>query len=563
MSMSLKRFLSYVLVLAMVISLLPGVFLIDTVKAADSSYTVLTDQHGDPVSQDELKAAIMEGYDHLMWRTGTNGRPAPIWYDLYWNSDSWENGRPVLGQNADGSWNRVNNTGNGMYQDSSRTASEGGIRAMNCTDFVAWMYGYWLEQKGYQNVPTHGSIHANGAANIDGQDSVAKLVGSWLKTGSEFEMEDIRGMSVAQIAATSRIGDVLTFSNNEYANPFGDAGSTYGNKNGAHSAIFIGDYNGVPSIMDCTPSAGQVTDPNDLSYWSSHATSEPGVRIRPLVDQVDASKGRFPMAVYHMTPDPIPSFDLFGYINAKKVGSDNTNKYLEATFKVYTDAACTIPYAQPTFTTSATGAAVKIGLKDENPIDLYFKESSVPAGYQIDGTVYKVTVNSGHTQLTPATITLATGGALADGKIVNQPGGNGEAHIIVDYNIPGFTATATTDTQASSTVDCGAHKVGDTVTLKLALNGTSLAKDTVMTLYNQNDVKVTAKFRGLSTSADGALDVTHKGGDTYEYKIQHDGLTILYAVWELDANCSKTHGDGDDDLFWGVSFCLVQNIETK
>lgn len=222
-------------------------------------------------------------------------------------------------------------------------------------------------------------------------------------------MEDIRGMSANQIAATSRIGDVLTFSNNEYANPFGDAGSTYGNKNGAHSAIFIGDYNGVPSIMDCTPSAGQVTDPNDLSYWSSHATSEPGVRIRPLADQVDASKGRFPMAVYHMTGDPVPTLAYSGYINAKKVGSDNTSKYLEATFKVYTDAACTIPYVQPTFTTSATGAPVKIGLKDENAVTLYFKESSAPAGYQANGTVYKVPVSRLNDINNPAAITLATG----------------------------------------------------------------------------------------------------------------------------------------------------------
>lgn len=561
MSVTAKKTISFLLVVAMVLTLLPtALFSIPAYAVGDKSptgYDVLVHSDGSYVKQEELEGSILDAYNYL------NNGVHTVWYD----------------HNADNV-----HSGIGMHQDPHAKISGTNsykIYRMTCADWVAWAFGYYCGANSDNKGPVYlnnNPVKPSEDRLLMGQDSVYKLTYEWLGDGTNpgnssgncFELVDIRGMTPKQIAEVAHPGDILTFSADSWKTPY-DLGSYSENAN-SHAAIYMGlDEDGDPYIIDCTPGA-DTYDPgvrmrklkNQNSYVDTVSTfsltaeepeSDENV-LMVLSDDEDygialfgssSTKGKYPMGLYRMTAKE--PFDYVGYVNMVKVGSDKPTQPLVATFQAYTDPDCNAgsKYGDP-FKTNADGSAVAIKLDTDGAKTLYFKEISAPAGYTASNVIYKATVDSKvHNAFNPATITLAIGGAVADGKIVNQPGGNGEAHIIVDYNIPGFTATATTDTAASSTVDCGAHKVGDTVTLKLALNGTSLAKDATMTLYNQNDVKVTAKFKGLSTSADGTLDVTHKGGDTYEYQIQHDGLTILYAVWELDANCSKTHGGGGDD----------------
>lgn len=146
----------------------------------------------------------------------------------------------------------------------------------------------------------------------------------------------------------------------------------------------------------------------------------------------------------------------------------------------------------------------------------------------------------------------------------------GNAHLIVDYNFPGVAASSDSQTgiTAGTTVECGTHKVGDTVNFQLAGNfggkNITLTPSTTTPVWTWSQSKsasdtdgsasgtananasVQVKFDGLWTAAQGGERVTYgivndadgkpTSESAWQYTLQHDDLTVLYAHWVVDGN---------------------------
>lgn len=151
---------------------------------------------------------------------------------------------------------------------------------------------------------------------------------------------------------------------------------------------------------------------------------------------------------------------------------------------------------------------------------------------------------------------------------------DGNAHLIVDYNFPGIAASSDSQTgiTAGTTVECGTHKVGDTVKFQLAGNfggkNITLTPNTTAPVWTWSQSKsdsasdtdgnasgsatananatVQVKFDGLWTAAQGGERVTYgvvndadgkpTSESAWQYTLQHDDLTVLYAHWVVDGN---------------------------
>lgn len=141
-----------------------------------------------------------------------------------------------------------------------------------------------------------------------------------------------------------------------------------------------------------------------------------------------------------------------------------------------------------------------------------------------------------------------------------KPGG--PAHLIVDYNLPGATATYDEETgtiTSENIVKCGIHPVGEEVAITPAFNGRVLKPGEVITL-NQ-ETKIYAKFLGLFTSPgtdDGgrALDYDTVSGN-YTWVLGHEDLTVIYARWSLTTDDIDPLPPGEGQIytvFWDYNY---------
>ncbi len=181
---------------------------------------------------------------------------------------------------------------------------------------------------------------------------------------------------------------------------------------------------------------------------------------------------------------------------------------------------------------------------DINEEHTSIKYSVTEEGANEDGYVTTVKLNGAEVTLdaVTGTITVSEGATAAFANTKAE----GDAHLIIDYNIPGAQATTSGDpADTPNTVDCGYLSVGKELTLTPRINGTDLTGQEGTYKLQMVDgtcstcggtVKVHYVYQGLFKEAEGGekLDLTQK------YKIEHPGLTILYAQWkpEIEITCS-------------------------
>lgn len=106
----------------------------------------------------------------------------------------------------------------------------------------------------------------------------------------------------------------------------------------------------------------------------------------------------------------------------------------------------------------------------------------------------------------------------------------GEAHVIIDYNMNGKVATVA-DTMAEITssqlVDCGAHQVGETIDVKPVFGLEDLVVGQTYDVPAGSGT-LNCKYLGVYTDAEGGTEITDG-----KYTITRPGLTVLYAHWEF------------------------------
>lgn len=151
----------------------------------------------------------------------------------------------------------------------------------------------------------------------------------------------------------------------------------------------------------------------------------------------------------------------------------------------------------------------------------------------------------------------------------------GPAHLIVDYNLPGATATYDQEIGtivSEDTVECGKWNVGDTVPITSAFNGQILEPNVSAIQIGTDSAgePINAVFLGLFTSAsESGKMLTYKGGGEFEYTLGHEDLTVIYARWQIGAGeapipPSSDSGDGsiytvffDSNFDGGPSFSAL------
>lgn len=123
---------------------------------------------------------------------------------------------------------------------------------------------------------------------------------------------------------------------------------------------------------------------------------------------------------------------------------------------------------------------------------------------------------------------------------------NKPAHIVIDYNMPGVSATVGDPGSGaigeSTIVDCGKYKVNDVAQFALfaSFNGTQKKlTDSGEVLYNHSissngqTGNIAIKFKGLYTEATGGTQAATYSNGTWNHTIKKEGLTVLYAQWDI------------------------------
>lgn len=160
--------------------------------------------------------------------------------------------------------------------------------------------------------------------------------------------------------------------------------------------------------------------------------------------------------------------------------------------------------------------------------------------------------------------TTTTGTIPEDGRATvdftnTLPGG--PAHLIVDYNLPGATATYDEETgviTSDTTVECGTWHVGDTVPIKAAFNGQTLEPNTTSIQIGTDSAgePINALFLGLFTSAsESGTQLTYNGNGSFEYTLGHEDLTVVYARWQIGTGDNPVPpSEGGDGSIYTVFF---------
>lgn len=158
-----------------------------------------------------------------------------------------------------------------------------------------------------------------------------------------------------------------------------------------------------------------------------------------------------------------------------------------------------------------------------------------------------------------------TSGTIPESGIANVQFTNtlpgGPAHLIVDYNLNGATATYDKETgtiTSDTVVECGTHSVGDTIEIQAALNGQTLEPNVSSIVIGQvNGENIEAKFLGLYPSPSSGQMLNYKGNGIFEHTLGHEDLTVIYAHWEIGSKGSsiKPPEGSEGELytvFWGL-----------
>ena len=113
----------------------------------------------------------------------------------------------------------------------------------------------------------------------------------------------------------------------------------------------------------------------------------------------------------------------------------------------------------------------------------------------------------------------------------------GPAHLIVDYNLPGATATYDEELGAivsNDTVECGTHEVGKEIPIKAAFNGTPLVPNqTQIQIGTVKGEPVYATFLGLFDGFDSSARALDYRSGTFYWTLNHEDLTVIYAQWSI------------------------------
>lgn len=175
---------------------------------------------------------------------------------------------------------------------------------------------------------------------------------------------------------------------------------------------------------------------------------------------------------------------------------------------------------------------------------------------------WKTMVSDSGAESTDEVEATETSGAIPEGGVANVAFKNtkagGEAHLIVDYNLPGATATYDEETgliTSTNIVECGTHAVGDMIPISAAFNGTTLEPGiTSIQLGTFDGVAVYATFQGLFTAPTGGTALTYNGGGQFEYMLQHEDLTVIYAQWLLNDTPTSGVVEGGEGQLYTVFF---------
>lgn len=244
-------------------------------------------------------------------------------------------------------------------------------------------------------------------------------------------------------------------------------------------------------------------------------------------------------------------------VSKKAVGAGMADKEF-AFLAVFTDSEGNVLPNGSKGTMTKNGVSQEFDFGQWNGANFFLKNGE-SVSFQVPGTWrYRITENEAGvgyaTKANGKDLTAAE--PWVDGTVSNEPSvefvntkADGNAHLIIDYNFNGANATtgegsSDDHTASSATADCGAHAVGDAVTIAPKLNGAALTEGQTIPIPGLNGTcaecggaySAMMTFKGIYTAPTGGTKV----GSTYT--IDHEGLTILYAQWapSLSMNCNHT-----------------------
>lgn len=143
----------------------------------------------------------------------------------------------------------------------------------------------------------------------------------------------------------------------------------------------------------------------------------------------------------------------------------------------------------------------------------------------------------------------------------------GPAHLILDYNLNGLSASTTVDDPnvsgeitADTQVTCGIHQVGETVTVDASISGKVLNKgDTISLGTTSSGEQILATFQGVYTQASGGTKISDS--TNFSYVLKHGDLTVLYCQWSIGTGSGSPSVPAPDDgqgqlytVFWDKNY---------
>ena len=129
------------------------------------------------------------------------------------------------------------------------------------------------------------------------------------------------------------------------------------------------------------------------------------------------------------------------------------------------------------------------------------------------------------------------------------------AHLILDYNLNGMSASTTVDDPnvsgditADTQVSCGIHSVGESVTVDASISGKVFnAGDEVVLGKTSSGENIVAVFKGVYTAATGGDQIATS--TNFSYVLKHGDLTVLYCQWDIRAGGEGIVEPSDGELY--------------
>lgn len=492
-------------------------------------------------------------------RFGITNAQVMNWLDSHRNDDYYLGTAYHISSKRGGSDNRQPNGDTGWesadgygYDDYKGTAS------LNCTGFVwhalwrtctqVWGCDY---NTAYNGIPAWGGIGAgnwgtflrNGDYEYRTYFTKYGATDFWSVAAMLTDMEKDGYLQPGDIIwtwdADSGSPFVGFYNEDGYAINVGDGLST-ASSDYHHTGIYIGDGKWWHSIRNSVYNANLIEAANQISDITPKTQCK-------AITVVKMSQPKGSLTLKKSSADPA-------------VTDGNSSYSLEgAVYGVYKDTACTQAavegFLASLFFTDAKG---NCGTMELPPADYYVKEENAPQGYQLDTTVYKVTVTADHTTTAPLVLSVKDTPAWGKLSMKKESGDTSLTDGNACYSLEGAVYAVYSDKACTKEVK----------TLTTDENGQTETADMPSGTYYVKEMTASPGYLLCDGTLDGTKDGVHtvkvEAGKTAVVKCVEPPANAPFALTlqKMDYDTQKAEAQGIASLEGAIfELTYYTNIE--